>query len=219
MDRSVNVTLGGREYIVHRARLGVYLRQQEASSLLAAAGKSGDNGSIMRAINKYLEIAIPEITPQIVEDASWVEIATAISLIEIINRVEIDFALLRFAGEPEASTPVPWEYEERLRYFWVHLLARSYHWTREEIENLWPEDALAFIQEILVHDQYDREFLHSISEIAYQYQPGTKSSKYVPLRRPLWMVLREEHPKVKLHRDLMPIGVVVYPEGEEGLIH
>ncbi len=215
MDRSVNISLGGQEYTVHRARLGTYLLLQEALVDLRSAGKSGDNGSITRSLLAYLQVCIPSVDIGIFHQLSWLEIVTTIAEIEALNAVGVDFAVLRDFGE-RGSKPVPWEYSKRTRYLWVHLLASAYHWTREAIENLWPPEAIAFMQEIFAEDQYEREFLHSISEVAYQYDQATKKNKFVPLARPAWMTLREKHPTTRLIKELIPMGVVVYPEGEEG---
>jgi hypothetical protein len=140
--------------------------------------------------------------------------------IQLLNTIKEDFAIFKVgAGGRGRSLPVPWEYDDRLRYFWVHLIARSYHWNREDIERLWPEDAVAYIQEILAHDQYEHEFMHSLSEVAYQYDKASKRSKYKPLQRPAWMILRDPATlKTRIHKVMLPVGLVIQA-GQEEVLH
>jgi hypothetical protein len=138
--------------------------------------------------------------------------------ISILNRIDVDFAILKFSDRNKDSLPEPWEYPERMRHYWIHLLAYAYGWSKEEIENIWPEEAYAYLQEIMATEQHEREFVHSLSEVAYSYDQATKRSTYKPIPKPSWMVMRD--PKsviVKLPRLLMPVGYVEYPEGEEML--
>jgi len=203
---------------VLRARLGKYLSLQAAASRLNKAAKSGDNGAIFAAICAYIQIALPEVSSETIALAPWYEVISAVADIGLLNAMESDFAILKI-GQGGKNSPVPWDYDDRLCYFWVHLLARSYHWTREQIEDLWPEEAIAFIQEVLAHDQYEREFAHSLSEVSYHYDKGAKTSKYVPLHRPAWMVLRDPKTLItRMHKHMMPMGVVIYP-GQEEVVH
>ncbi len=213
MDRSVTVSLGGQEFEVHRARLGQYLRIQEAVSRLHDASTEGDNRSIVDALLAFFQVTIPDLTRDQLVENNWIVIATAFASIQALNALDINFALFKFADE--SGLPVPWEYPERMRYYWVHLIASAYHWHIERIEDLWPEDAIAFLQEIIAQEQYEREFVHSLSEVAYQFDQASKKSRYKPLLRPAWMIARDPKQLItKLPRALMPVGNVVLPEDE-----
>lgn len=105
----------------------------------------------------------------------------------------------------------PWDYEGRTWHFYSHLLAKHYGWTLEYISQLHPSDALAKIQEILTDEQLEREFQHSLSDVAYPYNSQTKKSEFHPLSRPFWMRPKiKETPKIKIPAIYMPIGVVDY---------
>jgi len=218
MDQQANISLGGQEYIVLRARLGTYLALQAAFGRIRKVGKTGDNGAICDAVLAYLCISVPGLDIASLMSAKWQDIIMAIVDIEELNKIDAEFAIFKVAGSAN-KLPVPWDHDDRARFYWVHLIADAYHWSKEEIENLWPEEAVAFIQEILADEQYEREFEHSLAEVAYSYDKATKKSKYVPLHRPPWMVLRDPKTLItRMHRYLMPVGVVVYP-GEEETVH
>ncbi len=221
MDRSVTISLGGQEYEIFRARLGKYLLLQEAAANLNEAGKAAAKGgggrAIIEAILASFNVYIPDLTRGQLSTCSWIEIVSAMLDISILNRIDVDFAILKFSGE-DKGLPSPWEYPERMRHYWIHLLAYAYGWSKEDIENIWPEEAYAYLQEIMATEQHEREFVHSLSDIAYSYDQATKKSRYKPLARPAWMVMRDPKSVItRLPRLLMPVGDVQYPEGEEML--
>lgn len=109
-----------------------------------------------------------------------------------------------------SSETEPWHYEGRTWHAYSHLLAKSYGWTLQEISQLKVEEALAKIQEILTDEQLEREFIHSLSEIAYPYDKNTKTSSYKPLPRPHWMrPTAKPIPRFKIPKAVMPMGNVV----------
>jgi hypothetical protein len=111
-----------------------------------------------------------------------------------------------------------WEYEGRTWHVYSHILAKHYGWTIEYISQLQVGEALAKIQEILTDEQLEREFQHSLSEIAYPYNSQTKKSEFHPLQRPHWMRPKiKETPKIKIPAIYMPIGVVDYDSLPEEL--
>jgi hypothetical protein len=110
----------------------------------------------------------------------------------------------------ETSKEESWDYPARTWHIYSHILAKNYGWSLEYISQLQVEEALAKIQEITVDDQLDREFWHSLSELAYPYDKNTKTSKFVPLPRPSWM-----RPKIQpikkspIPRAMLPIGNII----------
>ena len=217
MDRSATISLGGQEYEIFRARLGKYLLLQEAAASLQKAGeaaaKGGGSEPIAAAFAAYFNVYIPDLTQAQISTYSWVEIFSAMADISLLNNIEIDFAILKY--QTDSGLPAPWEYPERMRHYWVHVLAFAYKWSKEQIENIWPEEAFAYLQEIIAQDQQDREFEHSLSEVAYQYDSGTKKSRYKPLIRPAWMVLRDPNMMImKIPAFLIPQGKIVYSKDD-----
>jgi hypothetical protein len=103
-----------------------------------------------------------------------------------------------------------WEYPERTWHLYSHLLAKSYGWTLEYIANLPVIEVIAKIQEIIVDDQLDREFIYGLSEVAYHYDKNSKTSKFVPLPRPHWMRPRiQPVKKMIIPKSMMPVGNVI----------
>ncbi|KKL45509.1 hypothetical protein LCGC14_2354950, partial [marine sediment metagenome] len=125
------------------------------------------------------------------------------------------FSIIRFAQD--GGKPVPWDHSERSIIMWIHLIASCYSWSKEDIENLWPEEATAFVQEIIADEQHEREFVHSLSKVAYEYQKSSGKSRYKPLSQPAWMRFRQpiqkKHLITKVPKGLLPVGNVIYPEG------
>lgn len=111
----------------------------------------------------------------------------------------------------EKSKKMPWEYEGRTWYFWLNMFADRYGWSEDQIGRLDIDDAIGLYQEILVERQIRDEFEWGLHEVAYEYIPATKKSKYRPLPRPDWMVQYapgEKKPvkKTKILKAMMPVG-------------
>lgn len=110
----------------------------------------------------------------------------------------------------EKSKDESWEYEGRTWHLYSHLLAKSYGWNLEYIAKLPVLEVLSKIQEIIVEDQLDKEFVYSLSEIAYAYDKNTKTSKFVPLPRPHWMRTKAQPiKKFVLPKAMLPMGNVI----------
>lgn len=105
---------------------------------------------------------------------------------------------------------IPWEYVGRDWHYYSHLLAKSYGWELQYIAGLDVDTALAHVQEILVDEQMNKEFLWSMSEIAYPYNSSTKTTKFSPLPRPyfMWETVKPAK-KIKMLRSMLPSGVIV----------
>ncbi len=223
IEQVVKIALGGREWEITRARLGGFIRLQQARESLLDGVKSDDNRKIVAGLYAFLRVLLTDLTEDEFYQSPWTDIARAFLTIEAINILPHanEFSILRFAVAKKK--PVGWDNPLRSALIWVHILAKSYGWNIEEIENLWPEQAIALIQEILADDHMDREFLHALSEVAYEYNKRTKKSHYRPLPKPIWMQFggrSQEVPKVKIRKDLLPVGNVVFPEGaDEEIVH
>lgn len=213
------IALGGREWKISRARLGGFLRLQQARESLNQGIEEADNGQIVEGIFEFLRVAIPDLEAHEFNQAPWFDVFFAYSQVEDINRLPhgAEFAILKFPSE--GGRDVPWDNPLRAIILWIHLIATTYSWSKDEIENLWPEEAIAYVQEIMADQQEDREFAHMLSEVAYSYNKTTKKSQYKPLSRPLWMIMqRPESAITKMRRDFVPIGNVLYPEEADEML-
>ncbi len=217
-EEVVRIALGGREWDITRARLGGFVRLQQARESLLEGVKSDDNRKIVNGLYAFLRVLLADLTEDEFFQSPWTDIAQAYLTIEAINILPHaeEFAILR--NQIGKRKTVTWDNPLRSALIWVHILAKAYGWRIDEIENLWPEQAIALVQEILAEDHMDREFLHALSEVAYEYNKQTKKSHYRPLPKPIWMQLGvqdKEVPKISIRKDLVPIGNVVYPDGAD----
>lgn len=212
MDRGVTVKIGGREFTVARARLGLFLDLEIALSRLQDAVKSDGTGDIADALFSYLSACIPELDRGVFNEAPWYEIVNAYASLVAMNKIKGDFAIM--TRNKTKNRPVPWDYPERVKVVWIHMLADAYNWTKAEIESLNLEEAIGYAQEIQADEQFEREFLYSLSEIAYPYDKASKKSRFMPMKRPLWMVLLKELPRTRLVKAFLPQGMIVTLEDQ-----
>lgn len=141
------------------------------------------------------------------EQADWTILVEAFYLC-ISKSPVLDLPIISKSNE--ASKEEPWDYSTRTWHLYSHLLAKTYGWSLSEISQLHVEEALAKIQEIIVDDQLDREFIYGLSEVAYHYDKNTKTSKFVPLPRPHWMRPKMQPvKKMLIPKSMMPVGNVV----------
>jgi len=206
---SIKVRLNGREILVSRARLGLFLKLEAHLRDLNNAVKQRDSGGVVLAIYQYLLSAVEGIDPG---KMKWLELMQAFFSIRNMNIISIDLSMLKIRmAEREGSTP--WDHPDRPFLMWIHLLATYYGWSLTEIESLWPEDAAMYVQEILVDEQLRREWEHSLSPVAYPADKKGKT-KFTPLPRPVWM-RRDGPKKMRIPKKLLPIGVITDLSGIE----
>src|SRR5687767_289801 len=146
-----------------------------------------------------------------VDDPPWMEVQGLYAQAVIENQPRIKFPLF---SSKESGKPSPWEYEGRSWYFWLNTFARNYGWTPEVVGELDLDDAIGLYQEILVDEQFEKEWEHSLSEVAYSYDKATKKTKFKALGRPDWMakysvVPNQPEKTVRIPQSAMPVGVVV----------
>ena len=128
------------------------------------------------------------------------------------NLPRLKFPILSGEGSDET---VPWEYQGRDWYWWLNILAGKYGWEAGRVAEMDIDDAIGLYQEMEAQDQLEKEWEHGLSELAYEYSPATKKSKYKPLDRPKWMRMTKEMLKkkpvikTKILASMMPIGNIV----------
>jgi hypothetical protein len=196
-EQSVTITLNGRVIVAPRARLGLHLKLGRLSDAFEAAPGSPEMAEAIRGYFEALGLDISQAHP--------VEILRAFGELRAINSWQFILAFMKEQGPK--SQPEPYDYEGRNWAWFVHKLASRYGWGREEIFDLYPEEAAAYLQEILISEHAEAEERYSLSELAYQYDSTTKKSHYVPYRKPPWMYSTELPKPVKTLRAMLPFGV------------
>jgi len=213
MVNEVLVSLGGRDWKSERARLGKYLDLTEIVKRLIEAISKRDTGGIAGGLFEYLCALIPNLSRELFDSAPWYEITRAYNLLVELNAIPQAerFAILHSPVEERADA-APWDYPGRLKKLYVHIMARAYGWPQNEILELWPEDAIGYIQEILADEQFEREFVHAHSEVSYGYNATTKKTTFQKLERPAWMILgseiEAERKKKELQQEKIPSGML-----------
>jgi len=204
--RSTEITLAGEPRIVERARLGRFFRLGELYRKYQEALSKRSTRSIEYLLD-YLALS-SNISREEWEDCSSLEFADGFLRLVELNNVRMDLPI--FSESQERKEKV-YEYNGRFVATWVTRLARIYGWTAKYILNLFPEEAACYIQEAELQEFAEREFLYRLSDVAYAYDKGTKKSRYIPLKRPGWMLEKKEEKEkdIKIPKRYIPQGIVI----------
>jgi hypothetical protein len=209
--QAVKIIIDGETISVARRRLLAHLHLSEIEIKIKAA-----SGPVLISalIIEYLSVA--GLTDDQIKKASTYEILDAFFALRQLNAWQW---LLPWLAN---STDVPgdpefYDYSGRRWAMWVHRLASRYGWSRDQIFNLWPEEAAAYIQEIMVSEYHEREDKRALSELSYRYDKATKMSNFIPSPRYSWMVDESNPDPIKTPVRLLPVGNVVsmHDEGEQ----
>ena len=213
--RSTEITLAGEPRTIERARLGRFFRLGELYRKYQEALTKRSARSIEYLLD-YLALS-SNISRGEWEDCSPLEFADGFLRLVELNNVRINLPI--FSESQERKEKV-YEYSGRFIATWITRLARMYGWSSEHILNLFPEEAACYIQEAEIQDFNEREFIYRLSDVAYVYDKGTKRSRYVPLKRPGWMLAEKEREKedekVRIPAKFIPQGVIIDLEARYG---
>ena len=207
MLSNVSISINKKPIDIERARLCLWFNLEDIHSKLKEAVEKGDTQAVSLIICSYLSAASNE-SIETFQNAPWEEVAIAFADARDLNSPRLQFPLFNIDDSKSPDT-VSWDYKGRLWYLWVHLLAKAYGWTEKYISELEIESGLAFIQETMVEDQLRREWEWSLTELAYEHNKNSKTSKLKPLPRPNWMrAVRKEPKKTKIPLFMLPGGVI-----------
>lgn len=186
------------QYIL-RALFGNHLRLADLADKINQA--FGDSDTIP-LLNAYFSI-----TEFDTDNLSGFQILSAYCQLLELNQLQGLFAFQKVTDEQHELEP--YAYEGRFIVWWVHKLASRYGWTRQEIFNLWPEEAGAYLQEILLSEIDELEQQRSLSELSYKYDKHSKKSRFIPTPKPNWMVSDDKPRMIKMRRDMIPMGEII----------
>ena len=213
MQSKVIISVSGKSIEVERAKLRLWFELEDARTKLNEAAGRGDTKAVSLSLCSYLSAASCE-NIELFQEANWEEVAIAFAEINFLNTPQLHLPLFDYQDKAETNT-VSWEYEGRTWYLWVHTLAKAYGWTDEYISALEIETGLALIQETVIDDQLNKEWEWSLTELAYPYDKGSKTSRFNPLPRPDWMGGIAKMPKkTKILKSMLP---VCYIENVSGM--
>uniref|UniRef100_A0A6H1ZBF6 Uncharacterized protein n=1 Tax=viral metagenome TaxID=1070528 RepID=A0A6H1ZBF6_9ZZZZ len=199
------------ELKARRLRLKDWLFLEETRERIAKAAGRGDYIEVNVGVSAYISAAFIEDDWTV---KPWFKVMLAFQKVYLKNTPTIPFPVLR--GKVENKESPSWDYPGRAWYFWANLFAATYGWSLEVIAQMDIDDALGLFQEIMIDQQLQHEWEWSTTEMAFPYNAITKKSEFKPLTRPSWMLpITPALKKVKIRRDLMPMGKIVSLDGSE----
>lgn len=207
LPRTATIKLAGEQLVMERARLGLNLLLAREADIADDALRRADVSATAQSVRAYLSLAG---LGDHIEKATGTEMLYAYLTLTLFNAPL--FLLPFMKSKPDKSMPLPaYDYQDRGFAVWIHKLATRYGWTRHYImDKLFPEEAMCYLQEIVVSEYYEGEGRRMLSEMAYKYDKGAKVSRYRPLPMPSWMSGRKDEPKkVRIHLRFLPMGDVV----------
>lgn len=166
---------------------------------------------ISALIIEYLSVA--GLTDEQIKKASTYELLDAFFSLRQLNAWQWLLPWLA-NSKTEPGQPEFYDYDGRRWAVWVHRLASRYGWSRDQIFDLWPEEAAAYIQEIMLSEYYEREDTRALSELSYRYDKATKMSNFIPTPGYSWMVDDRPPAAVKTPIRLLPVGNVIKMEDQ-----
>jgi hypothetical protein len=167
---------------------------------------------ISALIIEYLALA--GLTDEQIKRASTYELLEAFFALRQLNAWQ--WLLPWLANSETGPTQSEfYDYSGRRWAVWVHRLASRYGWSRGEIFNLWPEEAAAYIQEIMVSEYHEREDRRALSEISYKYDQASKTSQFIPAPVYSWMVDEKPPAPIRTSIKLLPVGNIIKMEDGE----
>jgi hypothetical protein len=191
---------------VDRCRLLAHLQLSEIEIRIKA---TSEPILISALIIEYLSGA--GLTDERIKKASIYELMDAFFALRQLNAWQWLLPWLA-NSKSESGQPEFYDYDGRRWAVWVHRLASRYGWSRDEIFNLWPEEAAAYIQEIMVSEYYEREDKRSLSELSYRYDKATKMSNFIPTPIYGWMIDESLPAPVRILKSLLPVGNIIKME-------
>jgi len=191
-QRTAEVILGGKEVRVPRAPLGLHLH------LLLLL----ESGSPESAFDYVLLASGQEPAPE--------EIAPAFSLLRRLNEPISQPPLLRASLRGRSRPPAALRYRGRGLAAIVNEIAIAYGWTAHYILNeLGPEEAWCYLQEIQLARHDERQFLYSLSTVGRD-----KKGKQKPFTSLPWLKISASPdsgrpPPVPVPKRFLPSGTIV----------
>lgn len=186
------VSLNGHEHIVARAPLGLHI----TLSQLAHSALSPE------VVRQYLKLC------GCYEECSGIEMILVFLQLVQFNSVhtEIPFVLKGVSSDKKD----PWDYDGHWAVAWVYSLAHNLGWSRAEILQLDIDEAMAYIQEIALQEQFNKELDYSLSQNCFETD-SKGTSTFKPLERPVWMQLRQPR-KIPVQIVDVPAGLITSPD-------
>lgn len=200
-DPAQGMTIAGQW--IERPRYGLHLRLGKLSEEIMEAIEGGNGPQAAALIAHYFTISSFDQT-----GLNGVE-----QLMCLVQLLELNKIKMMFAFQNEVTGKLdkpPYDYEGRNWAWWVHKLATRYGWTADYIFNLWPEEAAAYLQEIIISEYDELDDRRRLSEVGWTYNKTTKEYSFHPTPRPAWIIenKKKQQPR-RIRRDMLPVGNII----------
>lgn len=208
--QKIIVFISGQAQEINRAKFGLHLHLSRLAEIFLGARDKGNIQEMTSIIEEYLFQCE-------IRNGTGLDQLNAFYQIQVLNRWQWELPFMAGDNKPKIDT-IPYDYNDRNWALWIHKLASRYSWTREQIFNLWPEEAACYIQEILVSEFQEYEEVRVLSEVSYKYDKSTKTNKYIDLPKPNWMLSKaDDLPVYRIRRTILPVGDIY--RGEEKITY
>jgi hypothetical protein len=204
--RSVSILLNGEGLEVRRANLGLHYRLSVVLDQWQEARRNHHHKQASELTIGYIALATG-LDTDTVRQASVSEILFAYTVLVSLNRA---MDALPFMLIEKSKAEYGYEYQHRGLANWVAEIAARYGWTADYIlDELSPEEAACYLQEAIIQEYDDKEFMYKLSEVAYKMEGKGKSAKsrYIPFPKPSWMA--QKAPKLLIRKTWYPQGNVI----------
>ncbi len=201
--QGVNVIINNQSVFVGRCRLLAHL---QLSRLDMEMLDENHPVKLPALVIEYLSIA--GLLDNQIKEASTYELLEAFFALRRLNNWQW---LLPWLSKPNTDKSLPeiYDYEGRRWAVWVHRLSSRYGWAPNTIWNLWPEEAAAYLQEIMLSEYYEREDKRALSKLSYAYNKITQTYSYTPAPKYSWMVDDRPPKPIRIPVKALPVGNVI----------
>lgn len=197
-------TITIRDRLVKRAKFGLHLKLANLSQKLVVAFEHRDIEQCSSILNNYFQLNNLDL------NESGIEAIYEFLVLLTLNDLKFTLPFMTQKADIENNEAIlPYEYDGRIWVHWIHKIAKTYNWTKDYILNLFPEEIICFIQEIMLEEYNQLEIVRTHSEVAYSYDQNAKKYKYIPMPKPAWMMEEKKQKLSRILKTAMPVGNIV----------
>lgn len=200
-DREIEVSLSnGQTITLKKLRLGGFIQLRSVEPQLLDALKARDAEKVAECYGRYVRTS----TNKTVSGRDMFRVYAAIAM---LNQLEGTLPFMESKIKPDAVELI--KYPSRAYALIVHKIASEYHWSREEIMNLRPEEVMVYIQELMSDAWHMREWEWEMAGFGwYKDDKGIMHRNQYPA--PDWLsVISAEVKKVKMLKSMLPMGTII----------
>lgn len=204
--RSTPILLNGQRLEVRRANLGLHYRLSVLSDQWQEARRKHDYSRAVDLTFSYVAL-VTGLDIEAVEQAKPFEVLIGFTILVALNEAG---DALPFMLVEKSKTEYKYDYKHRGLAGWVSRLSAHYGWTAEYIlDELTPEEAACYLQEAIIQDYEDKEFLYNLSDASTKVVGRGRSARaqHVPFPKPSWM--GKKMPKIMVPKVWYPQGNVI----------